>query len=155
MIQLSTSPTFATTLGTWSLSDAALVVQDFANGTYYWHVRTFDSAHHVGEWSDTWSFQIAVPAPPTPPSKTTTGSSTGSAVAGEAPSPEPSDEPTAEPSDEPTDEPSAEPSASPSADPEATGSGDSGFPVWIIIGIVVVVLAGGGLLIRFLVVRRA
>jgi hypothetical protein len=161
-IQVSTSPTtggdgsFTTTLGTWSLSDSAFVIEDFPNGTYYWHVRTFDSADNLGDWSDTWSFVIAKPAPPAPPKATTTGSSSGSAIPGSTPTPtpEPTAEPTAKPSAEPSDEPTEEPTDTPTDEPDASDGGDSGFPVWIIIGLVIIVLAGGGFLIRFLVLRR-
>jgi uncharacterized membrane protein len=97
---------------------------------------------------------IAKPAPPTPPKATTTGSSSGSAVPGATPTPEPTAEPTAKPSAEPSDEPTDEPTTAPTDEAKASDGGDSGFPVWIIIGLVIVVLAGGGFLIRFLVLRR-
>jgi hypothetical protein len=85
------------------------------------------------------------------PAIATTGSGEPAAIPTAVPTDEPSDEPTAQPTDEPTDEPIASPSDS----PEAAAAGESGFPVWVIIGIIVIVLAGGGFLIRFLFLRRA
>ena len=123
----------------------SLPLGNLTSGTWYWHVRAVDRAGNVGPWSELWTMKVVLPA------IATTGSGEPAAIPTAVPTDEPSDEPTAQPTDEPTDEPIASPSDS----PEAAAAGESGFPVWVIIGIIVIVLAGGGFLIRFLFLRRA
>lgn len=104
------------------------------------------------------TFSVDVPEPPASPPPSTSGR-TGSA------DPEPSEttEPTPDPSatEQPVEKTDDETDAG-TDDGSAGGSvaaagdtGESGFPIiWIVVGIVIVVLAGGGFLIRFIVARR-
>jgi hypothetical protein len=143
------------------------------DGSYYWQVRgigfgALSEGESAGPWSDVGRFTVGdapvVPQPggaPVPSGPKTHGvPSTTDPDAGQLVA-----EPVAEPSHEPTpsDEGSASGSgadggeaASDSPDGDAEAAPDGGFPVgWLIGGIVaLVVLAGGGALVTFLLRRR-
>jgi predicted phage tail protein len=140
-------------------SDESKVVTGLANGRYYWQVRALDLAGNVGDWTRARMLDVAKPAESTKPAppKSTGAGATGGVDEATEPTPTATTEPTPEPSA--TEDP--EDSADGGSDAAATGdsdaaagdSDDPGFPfLWIII--VIVVLAGGGFLIRFLIIRR-
>jgi hypothetical protein len=72
-IQVSPNSTFTDTIiaqlngwfETWvSVSQAST---DFPTGTFFWRVRTLDSAHNLSPWSDVRSFTVGTPVPPPAP----------------------------------------------------------------------------------------
>jgi hypothetical protein len=72
-IQVSPNSTFTDTIisqlngwyETWvSASQAGT---DFPRGTFFWRVRTLDSAHNLSAWSDVRSFTVGTPVPPPAP----------------------------------------------------------------------------------------
>ena len=144
---------------TWELDVDSKLVSGLAIGRYYWQVLAYDQVGNSEGWSELRILDVKTsPAPPK--------SSGSGATADESDDPEPTettDEPTPEPtateeSVEKTDDEAdagSDDAAAGGSDPSAAGTGDSGFPiVWIIVGVVIVALAGGGFFIRFLF-RRA
>jgi hypothetical protein len=134
-----------------------------SDGDYFWQVRGIewlsDSVVGEGAWSDVRTLHVGMP-----PLAATGPAAGGAAHPSPTPGPTPTEsaEPTAEPSaEEPVEKTDDAPDvetdegSAGGSDPTAAGPGDSGFPiVWIIVGVVIVALAGGGFFIRFLLARR-
>jgi hypothetical protein len=141
-------------------SDASKLVTGLANGRYYWQVRALDLAGNVSHWTTARMLDVAKPAASTtaaPPKSTGPGATDGADDATD-PAPTATTEPTPEPSatEDPEDSTDGGSDAAATGDSDATAgdTDDPGFPfLWIIV--VIVALAGGGFLIRFLVIRRA
>jgi hypothetical protein len=162
-------------------ADGDLVVPDtLPDGEYFWQVRGMNLVAEgeggpmgpltTGPWSSVGRFIVGDAPVVSEPDGSGAGGTTPTKTEADtatAPGSEPSDEPTADPSEEPSDEPdvSGDGAGGGSSDggeaapetPEDGGQADDGFPVgWIIGGVVaLIVLVGGGALIRFLVVRRS
>ncbi len=75
-IQVSPNPAFSDTIiaeldgwyETWaSASQAGTDFPTIFSGTFYWRVRTLDSAHNLSAWSPVRSFIVGEPAPPSTP----------------------------------------------------------------------------------------
>jgi hypothetical protein len=157
------------------------IPETLADGDYYWQVRGYgiddvagSLAEPSGSWSSVGHFIVGdEPAPAGPGGSDGAG---GSGSSGGAPSSRGTTTVTADPTAADAEVPEAatddasEESEEPAATPDDTGgsgaaseergpesdSGDGGFPLgWILAGIgALVVLAGAGAFIRFLVVRR-
>ncbi|HVG18607.1 MAG TPA: hypothetical protein VNI02_06105, partial [Blastocatellia bacterium] len=72
-IQVSPNSTFNDTIiaqlngwyETWA--SASQAATDFPTGTFFWRVRTLDSAHNLSTWSAVRSFTVGTPVPPPAP----------------------------------------------------------------------------------------
>jgi len=65
--QLSTDPTFKSTIVSESTADTTLVVTDLAEGQrYYWQVQAKNAEGYFGPWSDYWNFISYIPLPSAP-----------------------------------------------------------------------------------------
>lgn len=65
-IQVNTNSSFSGTMEineSVSTSNFSVIETLSDNTTYYWHVRTKNEDGILGDWSDTWSFSIDIPAP--------------------------------------------------------------------------------------------
>lgn len=64
ILETASDPLFVYDLNIHTVPDTSVIVQDFSQGNYYWHVKAVEANNLSGGWSTVRSFEISNPDPP-------------------------------------------------------------------------------------------